>query len=335
MFKNHSSILRRKSFIALIAITAIAIIAIMEINVMAILNSKANSSEKVDNWVKYLNYLSLAAILITFVAGFLLVKFSSTATRIRDEKIASLSRDLIIANQRMANLSEELINSNQRIVKLNTSDSSLQENLRIANSEIENRKNENIHLYVQLEKEKQKTLEIKRNLAPRWMEQKRSVEKLKKLPKHKVVIKYIPDYEAYRFVGMLNWIFNEAGWDFNYTPAGLNDHVRDGLRFESFGGQISDFITNPKNESPFVDSIEIGGRKIKTWSGSKEDHIYNVSDALLEIFKDNNIDAQYGGIHTRPEYNTVFIEVGFKPNKFLELGLDTLKGSYFGGNMLY
>ena len=157
---------------------------------------------------------------------------------------------------------------------------------------------------------------MQKDLAPRGLEQLNSSNSLKKFGKYTVIIKYVPEYETHRFVGMINFMVKVAGWNFKNIIAKADDRIRDGVAFETYGKRIFpqqdiDFF---ENESPLEDSTTIGNPKF--YEFIKSHHTFNVSDQLMKIFKENNVDATYGGVVDTPKENTIYMEVGLKPNKF-------------------
>jgi hypothetical protein len=345
MLKFHLGLPRLAIFIVSITILAIVTLVIREIHIMHTISNITDPQiklRKVDGRVNLFNLVSLIALLITFIAGLFLMTYTVMATKMRDEKITTLSTELIEARNRIITLTDSSIYQSNRLgnteTELDKTENETQtlknKNLELANS-LENAKKDNLILASNLEQEKQKTLQMQKDLAPRFLEQAKSSASLKRFGNFTVIIKYIPgDHEIYRFVGMINFMVSNAGWKFKDILAPPNKFIPDGVTFHVYGNAIPEIKGFYQDIYPLEDSTFFEG-DIQDYEYLKSEHIFNVADQLVQIFKDNDIEISKYSLDEKPQQNTIYMNIGYKPNNFFAGDTSHYKGRQEGGNMTY
>jgi hypothetical protein len=260
--------------------------------------AELSNTSTLETWVSAINLAYIISLSLTLILTVVSIYLNKKVSSIKDSNFALYRQS---TNMTLSENEKTISQTQLQAAETNEKTEILKNNSEILKNKSDLLEQQNIQLMMNLEQEKTNVMQMQKDLAPRSLEQSMSSKKLNRFKNYTAIIRYVPDFEARRFMGMINTMVRMAGWKSKYEATKFDETIRDGVSFTAL-------------DYPLIDSTYFPTPQ--RYEEEKSTHKYNVSDQLLEIFKENNIDVRYDIGETHPPKNVVIITVGLKPNKF-------------------
>ena len=267
---------------------------------------------KSERWKKHVKTFEM--LVIIGVAGELIADggiflFSSHLQTIADQEIAALNIRASGNEKEAAQLRKDAEGLKLDIAKANEKGGKANERAGILEKEAATLRKQNLDTESELENERTTRLELEKSLSPRELPPTTNIDQLTKFIGAKVIIEYIPDFEAKRAASFLKKTLDRAKWNVLATRPILNSDfssdldVPDGVTVEWVGFP-------PLKSSPTDAEYREWFSQVKISSMSRE-----IGLPLVTFLRDNN---WYAVPNKAPDIApfTLRVRVGFKPTPY-------------------